>query len=167
MPPLGLAYVAALTPKDWHVRIIDEHIEQIPMNEHFDLVGITAYTINAPRAYQLCGEFRKKGIPVVLGGIHASMVPDEAAGYADAVVIGEAESVWGQVLTDLESGQLKKTYSGKRQPLVNLPVPRRDLFSEKYEMDIIQTTRGCPFNGRCRLCVRSRYSSFWISPLSR
>lgn len=150
MPPLGLGYVAALTPKDWQVRIVDEHVERLNLNERADLVGIGTYSVNAPRAYQLAGEFRKRGIPTVLGGIHVSMVPDEAVNYADAVVIGEAEPVWSKVISDFEKGRLKKRYMGDRLPLVNLPLPRRDLFSDKYEMDVIQTTRGCPFN--CEFC---------------
>ncbi len=150
MPPLGLGYVAALTPGDWDVKIVDEYIEKINLDKKPDLVGITAYSVNAPRAYQLSEEFRKRNIPTILGGIHVSMVPDEAANYADAVVVGEAEPVWGSVINDFERGKLKKEYVAERQPLVNLPIPRRDLFSPKYEMDVIQTTRGCPFN--CEFC---------------
>ena len=150
MPPLGLGYVAALTPKGWHVKIADEYIEKIDLNENADLVGITTYSVNASRAYQLSEEFRRRGIRTVLGGIHVSMVPDEAEKYADAVVVGEAESVWGKVISDFESGNLQKKYVAERLPLNNLPIPRRDLFSLKYEMDVIQTTRGCPFS--CEFC---------------
>lgn len=150
MPPLGLGYVAALTPKHWQVRIIDEHVEAVPFDELPHLVGIGAYTLNAPRAYQLAQEFRKKGVTTIFGGIHASMLPDETLQYADSVVIGEAESVWRQVIEDFETQKLQKKYIGKRNPMVNLPIPRRDLFSSKYEMDIIQTTRGCPFT--CDFC---------------
>ncbi len=93
MPPLALAYVAAYTPGNWDIRIIDELIEEIPYDDNPDLVGISvSFTTSAPRAYQIAEEFRKKGIPVILGGIHVSMIPDEALNYADAIVIGEAES---------------------------------------------------------------------------
>ncbi|MGA1825528.1 MAG: B12-binding domain-containing radical SAM protein [bacterium] len=157
MPPLGLGYVAALTPQDWQIKIVDEHVDTLSVGEEKpDLVGISTYSLNAPRAYQLSEEFRKRGIITILGGIHASMMPSEAENYSDAVVIGEAESVWGKVISDFENNTLKKRYIGERVPLVNLPIPRRDLFSDKYEMDIIQTTRGCPFN--CEFCSVSAFN---------
>lgn len=150
MPPLCLAYVAALTPSDWDIKIVDEYIEPVDMNAEVDLVGITTYSANATRAYELSGHFRSRGIPVVLGGIHVSMCPEEASEYADAIVVGEAESVWGNVLSDFESDNLQKIYHAERLPLVDLPIPRRDLLSDKYEMDVIQTSRGCPF--ACEFC---------------
>ena len=150
MPPLSLGYIAALTPKNWEIKIADEYLGDLKQDENPDLVGITTYSVNAPRAYQLAGEFKQRGIPNVLGGIHVSMVPDEAVNYADAVVVGEAETVWGQVISDFEKGQLREKYVAERPSLKNLPIPRRDLFSYKYDMDVIQTTRGCPFN--CEFC---------------
>ena len=151
MPPLALAQVAALTPDTWAARVVDEYVEKIdPQEEDADLVGISTYSVNATRAYELAEAFRGKGVPVVMGGIHVSMVPEEALNYADAVVVGEAESVWRTVLSDLENGSLKRVYHGERLPLNGLPVPRRDLLSDSYEMDIIQTTRGCPH--ACEFC---------------
>jgi len=151
LPPLSLAYVAALTPVHWNVRLVDEYVEKVDFaKEQADLVGISTYTSNAGRAYELSKLFRSRNIPVVLGGIHASMVPEEAMGYADAVVVGEAESVWPNVIWDVENGSLKRRYDGVRLSLENLPIPRRDLFSSRYEMDVIQTTRGCPF--ACEFC---------------
>ena len=108
LPPLALAYVAASTPGHWQVRIVDEYVEHANPQEECDLVGITSYSCNATRAYDLAAVFRQRGIPVVLGGIHASMVPDEAAQYVDAVVVGEAESVWPQVIRDVENRRLQK-----------------------------------------------------------
>jgi len=150
LPPLGLAYVASLTPPDWKVRIVDEYVEKVPFDEQFDLVGIGGYTPNAPRAYQISEEFRRRGIPTVMGGVHVSMVPDEAVLHTDAVVVGEAEAVWSTVIDDFEKGRLQKKYSGDKIKLVDLPIPRRDLLSDKYSMDVIQTARGCPFN--CEFC---------------
>ena len=150
LPPLALAYVAASTPAHWEVKIVDEYTERTDPREACDLVGITAYSCTATRAYDLAAMFRQRGIPVVLGGIHASMVPDEAAQYVDAVVLGEAESVWPQVIQDVENGRLQKRYNGGRPSLEHMPIPRRDLFGPRYEMDVIQTSRGCPF--ACEFC---------------
>ncbi|MDY6932670.1 MAG: radical SAM protein [Spirochaetota bacterium] len=150
MPPLALGYIAALTPSDWHIKIVDEYVEKLDINEKPDLVGITSYSVNATRAYKLASEFKQKGIPTVIGGIHVSMMPEEAAKYVNTVVVGEAESIWMKVISDFENGQLKEKYVGDKPSLVNLPIPKRDLFSEKYKMDVIQTSRGCPFN--CEFC---------------
>jgi len=145
-----LAYVAALTPDTWHVDVIDEYVEELDLARDADLVGISTYSVNATRGYELAEHFRSRGIPVVMGGIHASMVPDEALQYVDSVVVGECESVWAQVIADVESNCLKKVYHGERLPLNGLVQPRRDLLKGKYEMDVIQTTRGCPFS--CEFC---------------
>lgn len=150
MPPLALGYVAALTPERWEIRIVDEYVELLDLNASADLVGITSYSANATRAYEISARFRQRGIPVVMGGIHVSMCPDEAQQYCDCVVIGEAESVWPAVIRDFDNGCLAKRYTGERLPMVNWPVPRRDLFSDKYEMAVIQTSRGCPFG--CEFC---------------
>jgi radical SAM superfamily enzyme YgiQ (UPF0313 family) len=155
-PPLGLGYIAALTPDDWLVRIADEYVEHIDESEEADLVGITTHTLNATRAYDLAGRFRERNTPVVMGGIHVSMVPEEASNYADSVVIGEAESVWSSVLRDFENGEMRKIYRGERLPLDNSPLPRRDLFSDKYALDVVQTTRGCPFS--CEYCTVTAFN---------
>jgi radical SAM superfamily enzyme YgiQ (UPF0313 family) len=150
MPPLALGYVAALTPSNWEIKIVDEYMDKLDLEESADLVGLSAVSGSITRAYDLAAEYRRRGIPVVIGGSHASMVPEEAARYVDTVVIGEAEGIWKTVIKDAEKGRLKKTYRGERPSLVKMPLPRRDLFSPKYEMDVIQTTRGCPFN--CEFC---------------
>ncbi|MFX0198000.1 MAG: B12-binding domain-containing radical SAM protein [Candidatus Hodarchaeota archaeon] len=106
--PLALAYIAALTPDHWNVRIIDELIEPVDFNARPDLIGISSYTASVNRAYELSTIYRNNNIPVVLGGLHVSMVPEEAEKYADSVVIGEAESVWGKLLLDFEAGKLQK-----------------------------------------------------------
>jgi radical SAM superfamily enzyme YgiQ (UPF0313 family) len=98
---LNLPYVAAVTPSDIEVKIIDEAFEEINFDEKTDLVGLTAQTPVAPRAYQIAAEFKKRGVPVVMGGVHASMLPQEALQHVDAIVIGEAEEIWPNLIQDL------------------------------------------------------------------
>ncbi|MBN1696598.1 MAG: B12-binding domain-containing radical SAM protein [Spirochaetales bacterium] len=154
MPPINLGYIAALTPGNWDITIVDEYLAPFTVHASYDLVGITATTSNIMRAYELCGEFKKRKVKVVMGGVHTSMVPDEVLGHADSVVVGEAESVWPKLIKDFEKGKLKKKYIGDKIPLDNLPIPRRDLYSERYIMDVMQTTRGCPFE--CEYCCISK-----------
>jgi radical SAM superfamily enzyme YgiQ (UPF0313 family) len=158
VPPLGLAMVAALTPPDVDVSLTDENIAVIDFEERPDLVGITVLTITAQRAYEIADAFRAKDIKVVLGGIHASFLPDEAAQHADAVVIGEAEQTWPELIADFKAKKLRKRYEqGERLPLNNLPVPRRDLFSKGTYLirNTIAATRGCPYS--CSFCSVSSF----------
>jgi radical SAM superfamily enzyme YgiQ (UPF0313 family) len=149
-PPLNLPYLAALTPDHYEIEIIDEHVTPF-VYTHADIVGITAYTSTVSRAYEIAAVYRKKGIPTVMGGIHVSMMPEEAMGYCDAVVVGEAETVWPRVLEDFENGTLQKQYQGTWADLENLPMPRRDVLNpEHYGWGSIQTSRGCPMN--CSFC---------------
>jgi radical SAM superfamily enzyme YgiQ (UPF0313 family) len=149
VPPLGLGIVAALTPDDWDVKIIDEHFTE-PTAEEADLVGITACTASANRAYEVAKIYRDKNIPVVMGGIHASLLPREASKYVDCVVVGEAEGVWPRVIADFESGNLKKIYKSEKIDLYYMPIPRHDLFHKGYMFGAIQTARGCPMD--CEFC---------------
>lgn len=149
VPPLGLGIIAALTPESWDVKIIDEHFTD-PTTEEADLVGITACTASANRAYKVAEIYRDKNIPVVMGGIHASLLPEEAAKYVDCVVVGEAEGVWSRVIADFESGNLKKIYKSKKIDLSQMPIPRHDLFHKGYMFGAIQTARGCPMD--CEFC---------------
>ncbi len=149
-PPPSLAYLAGLTPSDWDIRIIDENIDPITF-EDADLVGITAMTWNAPRAYEISEQYRRKGIKTVMGGIHASMMHDEAVQFVDSVVIGEAESVWQGLLHDFERNELKRFYKGERLSLENLARPRNDLYSDRYRLKAsVETARGCPMD--CEFC---------------
>jgi radical SAM superfamily enzyme YgiQ (UPF0313 family) len=153
--PLSLAYIAAVTPPDWDVKVADENFGQLPLEEA-DLVGITAFTGNINRAYDLAASYRRKGAKVVLGGIHASMMPEEALARADAIVVGEAEEIWPKVIEDFEAGRLAGRYDGPRVDLGRMKiVPRRDLMNPSYVFQSVQTSRGCPFT--CEFCSVSRY----------
>ncbi len=156
--PLGLAVVAALTPRDWQVTILDENLG-IPDYARLprpDLVGITAFTSQAPRAYAIAGQFRRAGIPTLMGGIHASMCPQEALARVDAVVQGEAEAVWPGVLGDFQQGALGRVYKGEPLDLAGVPDARHDLLDRGYAFGSIQTTRGCPLN--CHFCSVSAFN---------
>jgi radical SAM superfamily enzyme YgiQ (UPF0313 family) len=147
--PLGLGIIAALTPHNWKVEIIDENFVPFRFQEA-DLVGLTAFTANVTRAYEISNIYRKRGTPTVLGGIHASMCPEEALQYADAIVIGEAESAWANVISDFETGKMQEVYKGDWLDLQEMPQPRRDLFHPSYMFGSVQTSRGCPMN--CEFC---------------
>lgn len=147
--PLSLGIIAALTPPEWKIKIIDENFRHFQYYDA-DFVGFTAFSSTVTRAYELAKIYREKGIPTVIGGIHASMCPEEAGKYVDCVVIGEAESVWPQVISDLEAGSLQKVYRGAFTSLIRSPQPRRDLFHPGYIFASVQTTRGCPMN--CDFC---------------
>jgi radical SAM superfamily enzyme YgiQ (UPF0313 family) len=151
--PLGLLVIAGLTPDDWEISIIDENIT-VPDYEKLkrpDLVGITAFTSQAARAYDIAAVFRLRKVPVVMGGIHASMCADEAMQRVDSVVKGEAECVWAEVLKDCRNGTLKNLYEGARLPdLAAVPAARHDLLSKGYHFGSIQTSRGCPL--ACSFC---------------
>lgn len=154
-PPLSLAYVASLTPPDWHIKILDENFDDFKFEEA-DLVGITAFTSNINRAYEIAKIYKGKNIKVIIGGIHASMLPDEALQFADAVVIGEAENIWEKVIEDFENNSLEQKYKGGVVDLTNFnTIPRRDLLHPNYFWETIQTSRGCPLN--CNFCSVSRY----------
>lgn len=158
LPSLSLKQVAAATPPEWDVVLADELHEEIPFEGEFDLVGITAMTHQAVRAYQVADRFRGRGIPVVLGGMHPTVLPDEALLHADAVVIGEGEPVWEQLLNDLRGGRLASRYSsvpeGNR---LAIPWSRTDILAgRKYlTTQTIQASRGCPYD--CPFCTVTPY----------
>ncbi len=154
MPYLGLLKVAALTPQDWQVNILDEKIEPLDLNQDVDLVGITAMTPAVNRGYEIAKSFRQRGIKVIMGGMHASMLPEEALQHVDSVVIGEAENLWGNVLEDFKKGELKRIYrhANGYPSLENLPIPNWDHYEGKKYLPVhfVETTRGCPHN--CEFC---------------
>lgn len=152
-PYLALTTLAALTPGDVRVRLIDENVEKIDWKATPDLVGISLMTPLAPQGYEIADAYRKRGVPVVLGGIHPSMMPEEARAHADAVVVGEAEGLWPRVVEDVRQGELQPLYRSEgHSPLTNLPLPRRELLKRKayFFVNTVQTTRGCPFD--CEFC---------------
>ncbi|MDY6935279.1 MAG: radical SAM protein [Spirochaetota bacterium] len=156
--PLSLLIIAGLTPPEWDIRIIDENLG-IPDYASLpspDMVGITAFSSQAERAYDLAAEYRNRGVTVVMGGIHATMCSDEALERVDAIVMGEAESIWAQVLEDTKKGKLNRIYKGKRLGMDKMPLARHDLLPSGYKFGLIQTTRGCPLN--CNFCSVSSFN---------
>jgi len=144
--------VAGLTPPPWEISIVDENLgtpdySAVPRP---DLVGITAFTSQANRAYEVAAHFRRLGVPVVMGGIHATMCLDEVMERVDSVVTGEAEGIWPQVLEDARHGRLRRRYDGGLAELNDVPLARHDLLATGYACGAIQTTRGCPLN--CTFC---------------
>lgn len=159
LPFLSLPTVAGLTPKGAEVEIIDEKVDQIPWESRPDLVGITAMTPLASRAYEISDFFRARGVPVVLGGMHPSVLPEEALGHADAVVVGEAEGVWQRVVEDAGAGRLSGVYrsQGPADLRACASRPRRDLLSRgKYlPVTFLETSRGCPH--ACHFCSVTQF----------
>jgi len=150
--PLSLMVLAGLTPPEWEISILDENLgaPDYSAMPRPDLVGITAFTSQANRAYEVAAQFRDMGVPVVMGGIHATMCQDEVTKHVDSVVTREAESVWPQVLEDARRGSLKRRYEGGFAEINDVPLARHDLLSAGYAFGAIQTTRGCPLN--CSFC---------------
>jgi len=152
---LPLTTIAALTPDDYEVQIIDENVEYLDLETPADLVGVTFMTALAPRAFKIAVAFRQRGIPVVAGGYHPTFCPEETARVFDAVVVGEAELHWRQVVEDARRGKLKKIYRADCAcDPAEIPVPRRDLMRKtagKYvTINALQTGRGC--RNHCRYC---------------
>jgi radical SAM superfamily enzyme YgiQ (UPF0313 family) len=157
MEPLALGVIASLTPSEHEISLADDRIEEINYGEKTDLVAITVDTYSAKRAYHIADKFRSSGVPVVLGGIHVSLLPDEAVEHADTIVIGDAETVWERLLIDLAGGQLKKEYKGDFETPQKGCLTNRSVFSGKgyLPVSIIQYTRGCPYN--CSFCSSASY----------
>jgi len=152
-PYLALTTLAALTGDEWEISILDENVEPIDFSDLPDLVAISIMTPLAKRGYEIADTYRREEVPVVLGGIHPSMMKDESKAHADSVVLGEAEEVWPQVLSDVKQGELKPFYKAQGFcSLKNLPMPKRNLLNRRAYLFVntIQTTRGCPFD--CEFC---------------
>lgn len=158
LAPPSLEYLGALTMRhrpDSEITVLDANREEVsPNNIHADLAGISIMTPTATWSYDFADKLRKRGITVVVGGIHASALPEEALRHADAVVVGEAESVWGTVLTDAERKRLHGIYIGERLPLAGLPTPRR-LLRQRYPFRAVFTARGCI--NKCSFCSVRRF----------
>ncbi|MBW2040197.1 MAG: B12-binding domain-containing radical SAM protein [Deltaproteobacteria bacterium] len=152
-PHLSTTLLAALTPEGHQVSIHDEGIAPINFDQECDLIAITAMTPLAPRGYEIAEEYRRRGVKVVMGGMHSTWLPEEAIAHCDAVVIGEADEIWVEVVRDAARGELKRFYQQEgRTDLARLPLPRRNLLDPQgyFFENTIQTTRGCPFD--CEFC---------------
>ena len=151
---LTLPYLAGLTPKGIDVELLDDRMDEINYDGGFDLVGITTTISTSYRAYHIAAEFRRRGVPVVLGGFHATLMPEECLEHCDAVVEGEAEYSWPALLDDFSQGRMKRHYKAAQfHDLKNLPAPRWELLDrKKYLVPYLplMTTRGCPF--ACSFC---------------
>lgn len=165
---ISFPVLAAYTPGEHHIEIIDEIFEPVNFDEPVDLVGITAMTYMAPRAYEIADAFRQRGVPVVMGGIHVSSLPEEAKQHADAVVIGEAETVWEQVLEDAANHSLKPFYRAQSPfDMSRYRRPRYELLEKYFQagkqyhphgynsLNVIEMSRGCPFD--CDFCTVTNY----------
>jgi radical SAM superfamily enzyme YgiQ (UPF0313 family) len=151
-PSLTMQQLAAITPVEHDVKIVDERFEDIDFRGHYDVVALTSLTYNSLRGYEIADVFRKQGVPVVAGGYHASLLPEEAKQHADAVVIGEAELTWPRVLSDIQNHTLKPFYTAER--LVNpeeIPAARHDIGVYNPFAEAMQASRGCPTG--CEFCA--------------
>ncbi len=153
MEPLPAATLAGLTPRDVDVRFHDDRMEEIPFDEPTDLVAISVETYTARRAYQIASEYRRRGVPVVMGGFHASLCPDEVARFAESVVTGEAEQLWPHVLDDARHGRLQKFYRASGRSSLDGMRPDRSIFRGKRYLPVglVEAGRGCHFS--CEFCA--------------
>ncbi len=150
---LSLLAVAAVTPPDWEVRIVDEYVSPLDFSSEPACIGLSFMTAGALRAYEIAKEFRRQGIPALAGGFHPTFLPQEVLEHCDAVCIGDAEPSWPQMLRDLERGELKQVYrSDPFASLSGLSLPRRDLLDSREYLtrNSVQTSRGCP--NSCTFC---------------
>jgi radical SAM superfamily enzyme YgiQ (UPF0313 family) len=157
---LTLPYLAALTPREWDVKLIDQQLEEIDFEARVDLVAVTTWTINSLAAYETADRFRARGVPVIMGGPHTYFFSEEAAEHCDAMGIGEGETIWQKMLEDAANGRLQKFYRAEGlHDMKGLPLPRRDLLDfRNYSLVktfAVQTSRGCPF--RCDFCSERFY----------
>lgn len=164
MEPLPAGYLSAMTPDDVEVAFYDDRMESIPYDEATDLVAISIETYTAKRAYQIATEYRRRGVPVVMGGFHATLVPDEVQQYAETVVIGEAEQTWPRVIEDFKKGQMKRVYRQEGRSDMAHIKPDRSIFKGKKYLKIrlIEASRGCIF--KCNFCA---ITSFFDGSVNR
>jgi radical SAM superfamily enzyme YgiQ (UPF0313 family) len=158
--PLTLPYLAALTPRDWEVKLVDEMLEDVDFGAKADLVAITTWTMTSLRAYDIADAYRKRGLPVIMGGPHVFFHADEAANHCDAIGMGEGEAIWPRMLQDAERGKLAPVYRAEQvRTLEGLPLPLyQQLDLRRYGLIktyAVQTSRGCPF--RCEFCSERHY----------
>lgn len=158
MEPLQLGILAGLTPSDIEVVMYDDRMEVIPYDEKTDLVAITVETFTARRAYEISKEYQSRGVKVVMGGMHAMLLPEEVSEHCDSVIVGDAEPVWKEMILDFQRGELKKCYDVVQPtcPQMNV-ITRRDIFDGKGYLPItlLQFSRGC--SHKCSFCASSVY----------
>ena len=159
MEPLAPAVLAGLTPSDVSVRFYDDRLERIPYDEPTDLVAISVETYTAMRSYQIASEFRRRGVPVVMGGFHATLCPEEVSRHAEAIVIGEAEENWARLIDDFRHGALASVYRSDRRPSLAQTRCDRSIFRGKryVPVTLVEAGRGCHF--RCEFCAVQAYFS--------
>lgn len=163
MEPLTIATLAGLTPPDVEIAYYDERVECIDFDAQTDLAAITVETYTAKRAYEIAAEYHRRGVRTLLGGYHVTLIPDEAQGFADSILVGYAEPLWEQVVRDAERGMLARRYTQNKAQPYEYGMPRRDIFQGKpyFKLSCLETGRGCPLN--CNFCsiaaaTSSRYN---------
>ncbi len=153
--PLTATILAALVPEElnYEITVIDESIQKVPLNQKFDIVAISIITGTTKRGYELAEHYKKKGSIVILGGVHVTLLPNEAASHADSIVVGFAERTWPQLLRDIEKDCIQPVYKDTEQYFHNIPIPRRDLQKNAGYMvpNVISATRGC--KNSCDFCA--------------
>ncbi|MEM7179299.1 MAG: radical SAM protein [Spirochaetota bacterium] len=157
MEPLPAAHLAGLTPNDVSIRFFDDRMESIDYSHPTDLVAMSVETYTAKRSYQIASEYRRRGVSVVMGGFHPTLVPEEVKEYAESIVIGEAEGIWENLIDDFRSKQLQKVYKAAKRPQLSSLRPDRSIFQGKNYLPIglVEAARGCTF--RCDFCVIQSY----------
>src|ERR1051326_3406505 len=157
MQPLAPATLAGLTPRDVEIKFHDDRMEAIPYEEPTALVALSVETYTAMRAYQIASEYRRRGVPVVMGGFHPTLVPDEASEYAEAIITGEAEGVWPQVIEDARDARLQRIYRQARRPSLAGMKPDRSIFVGKryLPLGLVEAGRGCHL--KCDFCAVQSY----------
>ncbi|PIE34181.1 B12-binding domain-containing radical SAM protein [candidate division KSB3 bacterium] len=161
LQPLVFALLAGLTPPDIETTLYDDRIEDIPFDEPTDLVAMTVETFSAKRAYDIAARYRKRGVPVVMGGFHPTLVPKEAAQHATTIVVGDAESIWPQLIADFQQGRLQPTYRATALPSsLNIFFDRRMFEGKSYPpLSLVQWGRGCPH--QCEFCsIHAMYDTY-------
>ena len=156
-PPLGLATLAAYLTNDDEVEIQDEHVERLSLDDEPDLVVIQVYITSAYRAYQLAAHYRARGAYVVLGGLHVTSLPEEAAAHADTIFLGPGEDTWPQFLADYRRGEPQRLYRSTVRTLAGMPRIRRDLIKRRHYLvpNSIVVSRGCPHV--CDFCYKEAF----------
>ncbi|MBN2337013.1 MAG: radical SAM protein [Acidobacteria bacterium] len=157
---LTLPYLAALTPREWDVTLIDEQLDEVDFAAAVDLVALSCWTMNSLRAYEIADRFRERGVPVIMGGPHTFFHAEEALRHCDAVGLGEGESIWPRMLADAAAGTLGRVYRAESlHGLARLPLPRYELIDlgryDLFKTYSVQSSRGCPF--RCEFCSERMY----------